>query len=352
MNEDFLGRISRVKSENPIEQVARRLNLIEKGPRFFCPSCQSAGPSQHKSPDLAIYRETDSFFCFKCGERGDSINLVRITLNCSFKDACEWLTGDSFEKKHGKHLSSTTKRSPNNIITPIADLAQTIAKMAQEPYGAKGSSSFIPPKLERDLEPLLKTFQQTLPGSLGEQYFKSRGFSLDLCQCYSLGYSKPGMWPNKDRDWKYGRVVFPSYGPDGMLLNLYSRACHQENEDLAKHLRHDFLPGLKGYFPSDFYTNEEVIVTEGPFDTLALLASGYTNSVTINGLKSLRWDWLKNSKHIIFCFDADMPGKQELKRLAFEGILRGKTISSISPTVFRSKKDVADVFQYFGRITL
>jgi len=219
LSEDFHERIARIKASNPIAQVARRLNLVQSGQRYFCPSCQAAGPSQHKSPDLALHQ--DGFKCWKCGEGGDGIALVRLALACSFLEALTWFDGGESRVRNSNlnvRLSSTTTN--NNIGYPLRPTETGVSSIF---HG--GPRPIYTPTLERNLGPVFQAFQNALPGSLGERYFKSRGFTLEQCQRFGLGYAGPGTWPHGNRDWKHGRVVFPSFSSDSELLNLYGRAC-------------------------------------------------------------------------------------------------------------------------------
>jgi len=84
---------------------------------------------------------------------------------------------------------------------------------------------------------------------------------------------------------------------------------------------------------------------------MALRVSGYQNSVCIYGLKSFKWEIFGNVKHLILCFDADKAGHQEFQKLAFEGVLRGKTISSIA-TSLNGSKDIADAFLRSGPVRI
>ena len=98
------------------------------------------------------------------------------------------------------------------------------------------------PATRPELEEKLAAYRAALPGSPGETYLRERGFSLAFAQAAGIGYAAPGTWPG--RDWAGGRVVFAHTTPAGELVNLYGRAAG----DAPKTLKHDHLPGAKGYF--------------------------------------------------------------------------------------------------------
>jgi hypothetical protein len=89
-------------------------------------------------------------------------------------------------------------------------------------------------------------------------------------------------------------VVFPHTLPDGRLVNLYGRAVGTA-EQVPKALRHDHLPGTKGYFNATaLHTGAGPLwVCEGACDALALLAAGVPRVVAIFGVQGWRWAWAR-----------------------------------------------------------
>ena len=60
------------------------------------------------------------------------------------------------------------------------------------------------------------------------------------------------------------------------LVNLYGRAVGLDGVT-PKEIRHDHLPGPKGYFNAAGLVNGDgpLLICEGPFDALGLIAAGY-----------------------------------------------------------------------------
>jgi hypothetical protein len=176
----------------------------------------------------------------------------------------------------------------------------------------------VPAPARLDLAPQLAAFQAALPGSRGEAYLHQRPLSLAL-QC-GVGYAAPGTWPHAAREWHGGRVVFPHTMPDGGLVNLYGRAVGTAAQ-VPKALRHDHLPGKKGYFNAAVLHagTDPLWVCEGAFDALALLAAGVPRVVAIFGVQGWRWDWVREVRELVFALDADAAGQQQPKALAWPG---------------------------------
>ena len=182
-----------------------------------------------------------------------------------------------------------------------------------------------------------------LPGSIGERYLNARGFRLDQLQGL-VGYSAPGRWPNKGRDWKLGRVVFPHTRPDagGSIVSLYGRAVEFPGQEAPKHLKHDHLSGTKGWWiPRPLSGADTVYLTEGAFDAAAVhVAKPDALVVAIFGLSGLRWDLLPSRSKVVFALDNDMAGATAFRELALAGLLLGREVLRLGPDAYKGEKDL------------
>ena len=135
--------------------------------------------------------------------------------------------------------------------------------------------------------------------------------------------------------------MVPHHDPEGNLVNLYGRAVGADAK-VPKGVRHDHLPGSKGYFNAAVLragAEGPVTVTEGAFDALALIAAGQPRTVAIFGKSGWRWPWVRDVPELVFALDADA-GK-EAHDLARAAILRGKRVSFLPPEAYGGHKDVA-----------
>jgi DNA primase len=160
---------------------------------------------------------------------------------------------------------------------------------------------------------------------------------LGLAQQHGVGYAAPGTWPHATRDWRGGRVVFPHTTPEGALVNLYGRAVGTA-EQVPKAMRHDHLPGAKGYFNAAALQGDvgPLWVCEGVFDALTLPAAGVPRVVAIYGVQGWRWDWGREVRELVFALDADTAGQQQWQALARQAALRG--LRSIAPMLRRVER--------------
>jgi DNA primase len=44
-----------------------------------------------KTPSLALYPDTSSYFCFACNKHGDAFNFVEEILGCNFSEALKYI---------------------------------------------------------------------------------------------------------------------------------------------------------------------------------------------------------------------------------------------------------------------
>lgn len=272
--------------------------------RAYCPF---HGSDRQRS--LRVNRETGRFNCFACGAWG------------YLDDAKERRRSESAMLRVGTH-----RHPPQRTYRPKPE-----------------------PETKPELATLMASYRAALPGSPGEAYLRERHIPLQLAHAVGVGYAAPGTWPNASRDWAGGRVVFPHTTPSGDVVNLYGRAVG----DAPKKLKHDHLPGAKGYFNTQALADGSgpATICEGAFDALALMAAGAPNVVAIFGVNGWRWEWAKTTGKLILALDADDTGATELRALAREARLRGKGVACLELGAYGTEKDASAAWQA-GELTL
>lgn len=284
--------------------------------RFFCP----IHGSDHQ-PSLSLDPETGHFHCFACGAWGYLEEKRREWIEQRRKFAPERPLKAHISPRNGAGIGRHRGQEKKALIKPFNASEGPLPSFA--------------------LETLLREFQLALPGSLGEAYLQRRGIPLEVAKAYGVGYAAPGRWPHRGRDWRWGRLVFPHTNPSGEVVNLYGRAVGS-NEKVPKDARHDHLPGPKGAFNAPALVGDTVFICEGPFDALSLIAAGYKEACAAFGVGGLRWEWVK-ARRVVFCFDQDEAGST-WRELAWEGVLRGKTIFFLPEQVYAGYKDVNEAW--------
>jgi hypothetical protein len=325
--------------------------------RAFCPF---HGSDHQRS--LRLNGDSGHFNCFACGAWGYTEQAR-----------------DRYKEQQPRRNGPGTRTYPHSVKPPVA--GNGLGRPApSEPPAPLRLISYVPPvALKRqappDLAGLLERYQADLPGSLGEEYLRRRKIPLDLALRYGVGYARPGQWTHAARDWKFGRLVIPHTRPDGQLVNLYGRAVGSDDK-VPKALRHDHLPGERGYFnaatlgefgglepqsglnvnnylqnvrpdgqkPEEQLSPEGVFVCEGPFDALSLLAGGQRQVVAIFGVNGWRWEWTRRVNGLVFALDSDETGQKSWRELARQARLRGKQVGFLPVEAYGGCKDVNEAW--------
>lgn len=291
--------------------------VVGEGGRVLRAFCPFHGSDHQRS--LRVTLATGRFVCFAC-------------------EAWGYLE-EARQRWQAERQRTTTSHSRLQKSPPA------LRPLPSQPLPGISSSRLPPLNPPKDaaatLAAALAAFQAALPGSRGATYLLQRGIPLAVAQQVGVGYAPPGTWPHQIRDWKWGRVVIPHTTPDGQLVNLYGRAVGTL-DDVPKGLRHDHLPGQKGYFNAVALHAgpAPVWVCEGAFDALALLAAGYPQVVAIFGVHGWRWEWAREISQVVFALDADSTGQHHWRLLARQAALRGKRVIILPPTAYGGEKDI------------
>lgn len=285
---------------------------VGNGPnlRAYCPF---HGGDHQRS--LAINTETGRFHCFQCGAWG--------------------YTEEARQRWRAEH-----GRSGSIGAAPAATRPLSLPRPVEPAR----------PDLARLLVGYMVALIKAKPDDPGPCYLSARGIPFDLARHYGLGYAARDQWAHEAngkrvRQWGNGRIVWPHHTPAGKLVNLYGRAVEFE-ADRAGELRHDHLPGNKGYFNATAIRDLDgpLVVCEGPFDALSIIAAGHRRTIGIFGVNGWRWDWARDVREIVLALDADKTGQQAWLDLARGGRLRGKAVSVLTVDAYSGCKDANEAW--------
>jgi Toprim domain-containing protein len=303
--------------------------IVGEGGHVLRALCPFHGSDRQRS--LRVQVHSGRFVCFACGAWG-----YMATARERWREEQQRQVAMQRPPTRQQRVLPRRQPPPKLPNRPAA----VVKQRAAEP-----SVPRVPAPERAALAEHLVAFQAALPGSRGEAYLQQRGIPLALAQQLGVGYAAPGTWPHAARDWRGGRVVFPHTMPDGRLVNLYGRAVGTA-EQVPKVLRHDHLPGTKGYFNAvALHTGESPLwVCEGAFDALALLAAGVPRVVAIFGVQGWCWAWAREIRALVFALDADAAGQQQWQALARQAVLRGKQVAVLPEAAYGGRKDVSEAW--------
>ena len=185
-------------------------------------------------------------------------------------------------------------------------------------------------------------------------YLQARRIPLELAREYGLGYFPPGRWPGRHEAAKVGRIAFPLEMPGGELVGVYSRAIDPAypRTKAPKDVRHDIW-GRRGLFRGAALAGPSLFLTEGPFDALVMLGSGFPAAALV-GTKGLPWESLGNVRELYLCFDLDATGEGQkaAKELARQAVTRGLRCHVMDNGAYGGYPEPSDQWEAEGRVTL
>lgn len=292
-----------LKDLHSIADVSEKIGLqLHRGRRIFCPKCQ---PEGGRTPDLTLYGS--SLHCFKCAWHPDIFELIQECLGMNFPAAVAWLS-DATPADSAK-IRKLTAVSAEKEIKDYSWLFRQAQAMAHQ--------------YEEEVD----------------SYLQSRGFSFAQLKRY-IGYLPAERWVG--RRSSEGRVVFPHYAyADAKLIpNLYGRSVVDDPDEL----RHDHGRGTRGFWapnPQRARTSGHLVLTEGVFDALGLMAMGSPLPVVaIFGVQGFRFEKFPMLQQLTLALDKDQAGEKKATDLEELAQSRGIKVQRIPEEVYDGHKDL------------
>ncbi len=171
-------------------------------------------------------------------------------------------------------------------------------------------------------------------------YLSERGIPPTLAHASNVGYLSRAVWEQAPTEWRslltrwIGRIIFPLGSPKGQgfigrtLLRWepgMDENAHKALLDQPGSTRRWIKTNPAGWFGFDETSRltKQIVLVEGGFDRLTLLAAGFpaTSVLALVGTAA-RPAWLARSapqvKGVVLALDADEGGQTAIERLAGE----------------------------------
>ncbi len=341
---------------DPLEEIKKRLDIVDfinahvpltKAGRNFKAPCPF---HSEKTPSFIVSPERQIWHCFgACNEGGDIFKFLMKWDNVSFGEAAKILADQA-----GVRLSATAYKDKafekKQLLFAINQLAADFYGFLLEKHGL---------------------------GEKARAYLRSRGVSTKTIKHFQMGYS-PNSWDSllkflrkkgfgeeeiqtsglairSERNSYYdrfrGRLMFPLTDIRGNVLGFGGRILDPDKKE-AKYINTPETPvyhkreNLFGLHQArkTIKDHNEVILTEGEFDTILAHQNGYTNTVAIKG-SAVTPDHLRTIKRLanklVFALDMDVAGNEAVRR----GILEAEKFDfQMEVLTIEGGKDPADVF--------
>lgn len=339
--------------EQIIEQINNRVSIIDiagayvklekNGTRYraCCPFHQEKTPSFYLTPEKNLY------YCFGCQKGGTVFNFLMDIENVPFPEAIEILA-----EKAGIDLSDYKNIKPG-LSDGLKELNNKIAAAFHFVLNEKKESAHV------------------------KAYLQKRGFSQEISDLFSLGYSpddrywlhrflkkknysndfleKSGLFSKRYPEISLfsGRLIFPIHSARGDIIAFGGRALGDANPKYMNSPETDIYKkreNLYGFYAAKKYIKEtgHFFIVEGYMDVLAMFQAGLKNTVaplgtafTENQARILK----RYADKAILLFDGDKAGKNATKK-SISTCEKAELVSEVIE--FGTSSDPADILEKEG----
>jgi DNA primase len=245
-------------------------------------------PETH--PSFYVNAAKNVFYCHGCGQGGDLIRLVQLSLHLSFHEAVAHLK---------KHLG---------LPPPGEDeaLRETVDFYQQQLGRHPEARDYLHRRGVHDPRLIEQLSIGYAPGGMLYRYLSGRGYPAELLQGIGLVH--------QGKDAFYRRLVFPCW-EGSRPINLYGRS-------VGGAAPHRFLPRPRGglFAWSTAGKHPEVILVEGLFDLAVLWQAGFVNTSCAFGvhLTERQFSQLTDrpDRTVFIAFDSDRAGQNAARAVA------------------------------------
>lgn len=302
MNRDDLER---VRSANLVEQIVA--SYLELKPRGHCLIARCPF-HQDRTPSLAVFPHTQTWWCFGCSAGGDVFAFVQRIEGVTFREAVIMLDGE-IESARDRVRKNLTPSLPHSISQPLHPEHFALLTAATEVYHA---ALFTQPNLLTylarrglDAEAVHRFRLGYASGNDLARYFRYRGWNPNIAA--DLGLIGP------QGEYFRERLLIPEIR-NGQVVYLVGRATTKK-----QHAKYIGLPGApKPLYGFESARNAQtVFLVEGPFDWLTLVKWGYAARGLLGAhLKREHERELEQAQHIGLVLDNDAEGERAAQTLS------------------------------------
>lgn len=314
LSDDFLTELrNRADIESTISSYVnlKRAGRISKG---LCPF------HGEKTASFTVYPDTQSYYCFGCGNGGDVITFIKNIENLDYIDAVRFLADRvGLDVPDENNYDSTMNKRRLRML-----------------------------EANREAARFFHNCLKTQDGTIGYRYFKDRGLTDDTIRKFglgfapdsfnaltnylmNLGYTKDELVyanlarrsqknPNNIYDNFRNRVMFPIIDVKGNVIAFGGRVMDNSKPKYLNTSDTLVYKKSQGVFALNLAKKsgkDSLILCEGYMDVIALHQAGFTNAVAGLGtaLTSEQAQLLSRyASEILISYDADEAGQKAAAR--------------------------------------
>lgn len=314
LSDDFLTELrNRADIESTISSYVnlKRAGRISKG---LCPF------HGEKTPSFTVYPDTQSYYCFGCGNGGDVITFIKNIENLDYIDAVRFLADkNGLDMPDENSYDSTVNKRRLRMLEANREAARFFHKCLI-----------------------------TKEGAIGYKYFKDRGLSDDTIRKFGLGFAPDDFHALTNHMLKLGytkdelvfanlarrsqknennvydnfrnRVMFPIIDVKGNVIAFGGRVMDDSKPKYLNTSDTMVYKKSQGVFALNLAKKsgkDSLILCEGYMDVIAMHQAGFTNTVAGLGtaLTSEQAHLLSRyASEIMIAYDADEAGQKAAAR--------------------------------------
>ncbi|WP_135079893.1 DNA primase [Terasakiella sp. SH-1] len=298
--------------------VGKRVKLIKKGKEHsgLCPF------HSEKSPSFTVNDDKGFYHCFGCGAHGSALDFVMNTEGLNFPEAVERLAvqaGMEVPQDTPEQRERTERR--NTLYDVMEAACAYYERMLRMPEGRAGLSYLRDRGLSEDtIRRFRLGYAPNIQGGL-KAALKREGIEEGLMIEAGL-LIRPDDPKRKPYERFRERVMFPITDRRGKVIAFGGRILgdgkpkYLNSPDTPLFHKGTVLYGL-AQAREEAYKRDQIIVTEGYMDVIALAQGGFPNAVAPLGTalteEQIQLLW-KMCKTPLLCFDGDAAGQRAAAR--------------------------------------
>lgn len=300
-----------------------------------------------KTPSFTVYPETNSYYCFGCGNGGDVITFIKNIENIDYVDAIRFLA-----ERNGLAVPEEEKDSSSMQRAKILEINRESARFFHEQLTADS-------------------------GKQARAYLNARGLSWKTIRKFGVGYA-PDTWDSL-RDHLYGkgfskdeliaaavvntgrnnsvydsfrhRIIFPIIDLRGNIIGFGGRLMGEKGPKYLNSPDTLVFKKSRNLFSLNFAKatgSDTLILGEGYMDVIAMYQGGFKNAVATLGTSLTEEQARLISRYankVVIAYDSDDAGKNAAKRAIN---LFSQTSVSVSVLEMEGAKDPDEYIKKFG----
>ena len=306
-----------LRSRADIETIISSYVNIKRAGRISKGLCPFHG---EKTPSFTVYPDTQSYYCFGCGNGGDVVTFIKNIENLDYLDAVKFLADRvGMDVPEENSYDSTINKRRLRML-----------------------------EANREAARFFHSCLGTKEGAVGYQYFKNRGLSDETIKRFGLGFAPDSfnaltnylmskgytkdelVFANLARrsqknenniyDNFRNRIMFPIIDVKGNVIAFGGRVMDESKPKYLNTSDTMVYKKSQGVFALNLAKKsgkDSLILCEGYMDVIALHQAGFTNAVAGLGtaLTSEQASLLSRyASEIMIAYDADEAGQKAATR--------------------------------------